>query len=716
MKILKQVLILVFFLAFSLTNYSQSSKRDSLILLIKKVGVDTTAVEALIALGEITYESPEKQFLYYNQALNISLKLDYIKGEADSYSSFGIYYTQLSNFEKAIDYLNKATLLYKELGLKDMEAAALGNSGNVYCYQGDFEKGLKCFLDALDVMYELDDKNWIATAKNNIGSVYTYLYEDSLALQYYEEAYDLFKQINDDNGMSLALGNIANVKKQLGNTEEALHYYLAAVELDKKTGNLQQLAVNYTNLATAYGDLKDNLNAIQYFQDAISVFEQTGNKNGLSVTYLTFAYFYRDINQSLKAKKYLELSKQISEEIGAKYTLMTVYRELAYHDSLDGNYLSALMNYQLHADIKHDIYQSEKTEQISEMQVKFDTERKEKENELLKEKNKKNELINQRKNIVIIAAAALFLLMTIIGIIILRISNLRKKTNRELEEKNIEINQQREEIQTQNDILHKQNLQIEKSHKKITDSINYAGRIQEAMLPSKLVFDQFLPENFIFFQPRDIVSGDFYWIQEVREYLIIAVADCTGHGVPGALLSMLGMSLLNDIVKDPEITKPSQVLEEMRFRIKKSLKQTGSQDEQKDGIDMGLCAINLKTEHMLFAGANISLWHYRNNELLIHKSVQNPIGISHRELPFEDVGISLLNDDIFYLFSDGIVDQFHFKTNQKLKTSGLKSHIEKHIHKPFYEQHQETIKLYKSRTGNMKNQTDDILFLGFKIN
>jgi len=716
MKYLKFFLIPfpVFFIF--LTVSAQDNRADSLIKVINAAGEDTVAVDALISLGEITYDDPDKQFLYYDQALNLSLKLDYRRGEGNSLSSLGLYYTQQSDFEKAVKYLNQASEIYKELGLKDMEVAALGNTGNIYCYQGDFEKGLQCFLDALDVMYELGDQSWIATAKNNIGSVYTYLDEDTTALKYYEEAYAIFEEIEDDNGMSLALGNIANVNKSMGNIDLALEYYLKAVELDEKTGNLQQLAINYTNLATAYGDLEDKENAVKYFENAISVFDQTGNKNGLSIAYLTLAFYLRDIEEGKNAKKYLNLSLDISKDIGSKHTMMEVYKELAFHDSIDGNFFSALKNYQLYSNMKDTLFKAEKSEQIAEMQVRFDTERKEKENELLKEKDRKNELINQRKNILLAAGTGALILMIIIGMIVIRVSRMRKKTNSALEEKNFEINQQKEEIITQNEILHQQNIKIEKSHKKITDSINYASRIQEAMLPAKIVIDQFLPENFIFFKPRDIVSGDFYWIKEVREFLIIATADSTGHGVPGALVSMLGMSLLNDIVKDPDITEAHQVLEELRIRIKKSLKQTGSQEEQKDGIDLGLCVINLKTEEMQFSGANIPLYHIRNGELIVHKAVPNPIGISHREIPFESHDIKLHDNDSFYMFSDGIVDQFHFETNEKFKTSGLKDLLEKIKSKPMKDQLYEFEELYDQWTGNIKNQTDDILVMGFKIN
>ncbi len=716
MKYLKIITLVHLLLLFSFLKLTaQESEIDSLIQLVKNAGEDTIAVDAFIELGKKIPDDPGKQFLYLDQALKLSLRLDYKIGVGKSYLALGLYYTTQSDFEQAIKYLDRASDIFKELERKDMEIATLGNMGNVHCYLGDFEKGLECFLDALDVMYEIGDQSWIATAKNNIGSVYTLLEEDSIALEYYYDALSIYKEVGDEDGMSLTLGNLGNVYKGQKKYELAIEHYLQAVALDEKTGNTQQTGRNFTNLATAYGNIQDNENAIKYFEEAVSVFENTGNKNGLSVTYLTLSFYYRDINDFKTAKKYLKLSCEISKEIGAKHTLMNVYKEMSYHDSIDGNFYAALDNYMKYSDIKDTIFKAEKSDQIVEMQTKFDTEQKEKENELLKEKNARSELINQKKNILIIAVIGVLILMLIIGIIVIRISRLRKRTNKELEEKNFEINQQKEEIITQNEVLNRQNIKIEKSHKKITDSINYASRIQEAMLPAKVAIDQFLPDNFIFFKPRDVVSGDFYWIKEVKKHLVIVVADCTGHGVPGALVSMLGMSLLNDIVNNENITKANQVLEELRSGMKKSFKQTGTFDEQKDGMDLALCAINLETELMQYSGANIPLYHFRNNELKIYKPVTNPIGISHKEISFENHEIQLQNDDLFYMFSDGIIDQFHHQTNEKFKSSGLKKLLEKVRMKPMSEQYAAIDQLYNEWTGDVSNQTDDIILMGFKV-
>lgn len=710
---LKYILLLTLILSKFNAN-SQQAKIDSLVQIISSTKIDTVSIKSRLYLAELIEDS-EKQIEHINKALKFSEKINYKKGIAKAYSQMGVYYTNKGDFDVAVKFLNKSLSLFKELGIKEKEAAALGNMGNIYCYKGDYDKGLECFLSVLDVMNELNNKSAIATVKNNIGSLYIYLDNDSLALKYYKEAYAIFDNINDEGGMSLTLNNLANVYNADKKHKRAIEYFHKSITLSEKNGNIQQLGLSYTNIAMAYEKIGDNKNAMKYFEKAISVFKKIGNKNNLAITYLNLSYFYRDTKDYLKAKKYVNLSNEISKEIGAKHTIMKVYKELAFYDSEEGNYSSALENYKMFSDMRDSIFKIEQSEQIVEMQTKFDTQQKEKENELLKEKNAKNELQNARKNILIISGIILVIFLLTIGFIIQRISHLRKKGNIRLKEKNAEISQQKEEISAQNELLNIQNEKINKSHIKIKSSITYAKRIQDAMLPSIDVIDNILPENFIFFEPCDIVSGDFYWVKKTKGHIVIVVADCTGHGVPGAMLSMLAMSLLNDVVNNENITQANQVLEKLRLKIKKSLNQVGEIDEQKDGLDMALCTINLETNTMQYSGANIPLYHYRNGELIIYEPVPNPIGINYKEFPFKNKVIQLKKNDVFYMFSDGIVDQFHPTTKKKFKPSGLRTALS-NIHKlPMKQQKNEISKLYIEWTGSKNNQIDDILFLGFRI-
>lgn len=270
----------------------------------------------------------------------------------------------------------------------------------------------------------------------------------------------------------------------------------------------------------------------------------------------------------------------------------------------------------------------------------------------------------------IYAFVAYILAFVLIIYIIIRISaRLRKKRKMKyesmLKKSMTELKQQSDEIKTQNELLLQQNEEIisqrdlvKRQHKSITDSITYASRIQNAILPPEAYIDEILPENFILYKPRDTVSGDFYWIKQVNQFIVIAVGDCTGHGVPGAIMSMLGVSLLNDIVQRRHILASNEILNHLRKEVKKSLRQSSKKSEPMDGMDIGICVCDTENNKMQYAGAFNQLYIFRNGELIVFKGDRMPIGIYLREKPtFTNHEIDLQIGDTFYMFTDGFTDQ-----------------------------------------------------------
>ncbi len=240
--------------------------------------------------------------------------------------------------------------------------------------------------------------------------------------------------------------------------------------------------------------------------------------------------------------------------------------------------------------------------------------------------------------------------------------------NKLLWDMSVTIEKERQHIQSIKD-------RIEEEHRSVTSSIKYAKLIQEAVLPSEEILKASFQDVFLFWKPRDIVSGDFYWMKRIGDTVIFTVADCTGHGVPGAFMSMLGVAFLNEICVDFNAdTHPAQILEEMRRKVVVTLKQTNNAAEQKDGMDMGLCILNLKTMKMQFAGANNGMYHVRGSELTEYKAVRSPIGIYLKMRPFENRDVDIQHGDYIYMFSDGYADQFS-SDNQKYTSRRLKELI-----------------------------------------
>ena len=297
-----------------------------------------------------------------------------------------------------------------------------------------------------------------------------------------------------------------------------------------------------------------------------------------------------------------------------------------------------------------------------------------------------------------------------------------------IKEQNAKLEQQNDEILTINDSLfekqeiitkQKKSLEItlqeqQKLNERITSSINYAKRIQTAILPSSETIKEILDEYFIFFKPRNILSGDFYWIRKIKQHILLAAVDCTGHGVPGAFMSMLGVSFMNEIVERKEIIEPAQALEELRTKVKATLHQTGKKNDTADGMDIAFCSINTETNRLQYAGAYNPLILIRDNELIEYKATRSPVGFYANEKEFKNIEIQLEKNDLIYLFSDGFPDQFGGENNTKFLTKNFKKLLLE-IHKlPISEQELKLATVFQNWKGQ-EEQTDDIIIFGIKI-
>ncbi|MBO7596525.1 MAG: SpoIIE family protein phosphatase [Bacteroidales bacterium] len=260
--------------------------------------------------------------------------------------------------------------------------------------------------------------------------------------------------------------------------------------------------------------------------------------------------------------------------------------------------------------------------------------------------------------------------------------------------------------------------QIEAKHLEVTDSIRYARGIQNALLPREDILKSMLSDYFLLWKPRDIVSGDFYWMKKQGNLLLFAICDCTGHGVPGAFMSMLGMAFLNDITADADNNiKPSDILEQLRRKVIISLKQSAAGTlEPKDGMDMALCILDTKTLTLKFAGANNPMYIVSNGALTEYKGVKNPIGFYPMEKQFETTEIPVKKGDYIYMFSDGFPDQFNAKTNKKVTYGRFKNllvEINNETSDPEIQKKRLDDFFESWRNGFV--QMDDVLIGGFRI-
>lgn len=288
-----------------------------------------------------------------------------------------------------------------------------------------------------------------------------------------------------------------------------------------------------------------------------------------------------------------------------------------------------------------------------------------------------------------------------------------KSAKQELEntviERTSEIVKQNHEIQKQKDI-------VEIKNKDITDSINYAKRIQDTILPPDNEIKKLLPESFILFMPKDILSGDFYWIDEIDNKILVAAADCTGHGVPGALMSIVGNNILNQAINEHKISKPSEILNELNSGVTNTLRQKNEESKVKDGMDIVLLSIDKETNSVEFAGANNPLYYISNHELNMVKGDKFPIGIFIGEelKSFTNNKIQLKKGDCLYLFTDGFADQFGGPNGKKFKYNQFKITLLEMHHLPMATQREKLYQTLKSWQGE-NEQVDDILVIGIRL-
>jgi serine phosphatase RsbU (regulator of sigma subunit) len=284
-----------------------------------------------------------------------------------------------------------------------------------------------------------------------------------------------------------------------------------------------------------------------------------------------------------------------------------------------------------------------------------------------------------------------------------------------LENLNEEITAQRDEIEAQRDSISDQKELINRQKNAMTDSIHYARRIQDAVLPAKEVMRFLLPKHFVFYRPRDIVSGDFFWVDKKDETIWIAVADCTGHGVPGAFMSMLGISLLNEISSKYSGRATNEIMDELRDQVIASLGQTGDRYEAKDGMEMGLVAINTQTREVQFTGAMHNLHIFHKGELVILKGDRMPVGIhSEGSTMFSSQSMKLDRGDTLYLFSDGYADQFGGDLRKKFGSMRLKKLLSDLQNNIMHDQKEAIKREYEEWKGE-EEQIDDVLLVGIKL-
>jgi serine phosphatase RsbU (regulator of sigma subunit) len=706
-----------FYFLFSFAS-AQQRQMDSLQSALKTVKEDTNKVNLLNALSERFKEvsNYDSSLIYATTASRVAEKLDFKKGLAIALRSMAVANWSKSNYPLALDYATKALKLNEEIKNETGIAADYSSISAIYEEEGDYPKALDYILKSLTICQALNNKQSIATDLSNIAVIYTDMENPSKALDYALNALTIYESIKDTNNIARSRGNLGSIYIDQENYTKAIECDSIALALYCKTNNKDGVAINLGNLGIIYEDENNLVKALQYNFKALALYKEIGDNSGIAYTLIDIGSIYTKRKNYNDAQKYLDSALNVSKKIGSKLYIQLTYGYRSTLDSTVGNNKASLEDFKNYIIYRDSLVNEANTKKTVQSQMNYDFEQKQ---AAQKAAQDKKDIIaeQERKKQIIIRDSFIsgFLLMIALAFLIFR--GLKEK-----QKANTIITKQKEEVEKQKELVEHQKAIVDEKNKDITDSIHYASRIQRALLTTDEYIGKHLNDYFILFKPRDIVSGDFYWAfaeNNKSNVIHFACCDCTGHGVPGAFMSLLNISMLNETVIERNITSPDLILNDIRNNIIKALNPKGLDTESKDGMDCSLVAFDFEQKVMQVACANNPIWIVRGGESvpLVEEIGPDkmPVGVHYGEQkPFTLHNVKLNKGDSVYLFTDGYADQFGGPKGKKFKYKQLQEMLLAVSHQPMAEQKKVLNETLGSWKGNLE-QVDDVLIIGIKI-
>lgn len=704
MQIKTRLLLALVICALPVGLPAQLSPADSLRSIIRSSGDDTIVINAKIALAAIYRKSysNDTAIQLASEAITLSRDLHYVRGEGTAAYQLGVAYAQRGDRLEAMRNLERSIVLLDTLGELRLHASAVQAMSVQYQLLGDYPSALRLALQAIKMKQQLGDSTAMSGAYSVLGLIYSNSDQKELALKAYENSLRIDSVSGNMALLARSYYNCANVCANMKNDSLAIYYLNESMVISNDLKLTDQLGYCYAlmgrllgrqnKLEEARAAHEKGLEYAGMIQDPVLILSEKMFLGGLA----------GKLGEFEKAEAILLECVEMGRKLDLKYSVAEAYDELSNLYEGEGKYKEALLYSNKFNLIYDSLYNDSKKDELNRIQLSYAFER---QRDLdLAEQDKNNALYEEdrkRKQLIIYSGAGFIILVLAFLIFVYsryRVSQKQKAL----------IAAQKNEVEIQKQL-------IEDRNKSITDSINYAQRIQKAILPDDLEFNRLLPDSFLLYLPKDIVSGDFYWIAESQDYIFYATADCTGHGVPGGFMSMLGASLLNEIVTENKVTEPAGILLTMRERIIAALKQKGESGENKDGMDMVLCRLSRNSRSLVFAAANNPLWVMRNGELIEFGGDKQAVGIGEKNAaPFRQQEFVLEPNDVIYTFTDGYADQFGGEKGKKYKYGKLKTLL-KDIHSLDTQKQKDCLqKEFNSWRGNLE-QVDDVLMIGVRI-
>jgi serine phosphatase RsbU (regulator of sigma subunit) len=739
-----------------LSNVSLAQKPDSLESLLSTDITKAKKQKVLIALCKSYRNSnPNAMRLYAEELIALS--------ESDSLSNsfgwgqyyLGDYYYLVENFENTENHLLTAYEVFNknENSLGELESSTA--LANIYFYQDRYKTALNFAESSLDAAYQLEDKSQQANLLALICDIYTYMERYNLAIQHCIQSLKIKEELEVTQGKEITLNSIGLIYQEMGTYEKSKEYLFEALAIAKENGEPYNIATTYSNIGNLFLATGEIERALENFESAMEIDSAANDKTGLAYSYFDIGKIYQSKDEFEIAKQYfrnakslakeqnmaelearigletgdiyikegnyqkaiieLKNSSTIAQKINSSSILKDTYQKLSRLYDKMGDKDNALIYMKLYMLESERKFKEENIRAIAEIEALYKIEKKEKEIGLLQRDNNIKALQAEQRSFFIIALSAGLVLLIILILILYNRNKLKNRANQALNEQNIAIQEQKEEIEAQKEELTEKGNSLADKNQQITDSIIYAKQIQDSLLPQLSTIKEVLPDSFIYFKPRDIVSGDFYWFTEIDNKIAIALVDCTGHGVPGAFMTVLANSLLNQIVIETGISSPDLIVSLLDQKIQQNLHQQQLENANTDGLDICFVMLDKKRRKLEYTGAKIPLYIHQDGDIKVVKPDRYSVGSSQQQNKvFSKKEVEYKAGDIIYLSSDGFQDQFGGKKNKKFMKKKFRNLISKIGELSISEQKDQLEETFIHWRGN-NPQTDDILVIGFKL-
>lgn len=614
-----------------------------------------------------------------------------------------------------IKYASEARTIAIRVNLVENQAVACYNIGVGHFFLGEYPEALSVLVEALEIYQRQAEKNALKIAQvlNLIGGIHLRENTPELALQSFLKAVQIYEEQGNVSQLVKMKMNIGEIYLKQGNLDEALRYEKEVLVVAKTP-----LVIAYANgiIGQIYEEKEDYDEALNYSMDALEGFKLAKQKDAIAEYSISLGRLKRKMGKLIDAEKCVKDGLTIAKEIESLNWIKQAYEELAgiYKDGR--KYELAFAAQEQYMGLKDSIFNLENSNKILALQKEFEEGQQQAQ---LKLQETQIAQLEQRRSFMISIGTTLILAFTILAIAF-RKNQHKKKL---LEVSHQAIGEQNEEILAQQAAIEGKNKEIEQKNEAIISSLRYAKRIQQAFMPSEQEVIQQFDDAFILLQPRDLVSGDFFWFDTLKDTegntkKVVAAVDATGHGVPGALMSIIGLELLYEIVTLGKNTEADKILERLHQEVGNRLKQ--HEGDNKDGMDISLCVIDEQARTLEFAGA-------KNGVLMIQKGEERYISGDRKEIggrnlkketsrTFTKHTIPYEKGMRFYLYSDGFPDQFGGEQNRKFTSKAFKALLSQH--------HQESMitqqaRLEKTLTEWMEQgqekQIDDVMVMGFQL-